>query len=141
MPKATGDAVIMRRHIALALVGAVALVVGPASASAFGYNTVPCWSWTDSGSFAVLKAKPRKCTLGGRYGYQQVDLVTMRWRSWPGDSAFGRGISRANMGVSSKARVKLYRRVRWEENTYRFTRARFNFNGQGWGPPLVLRIN
>jgi hypothetical protein len=56
----------------------------------------------------------------------------MAWRSWPGDSAFGRGISRANMGVSTKVRVELYRRVRWEENTYRFTRARFNFNGQGW---------
>lgn len=135
------DSVVMGRRIASALVGAVALMLGPGSASAFGYNTVPCWSWDDSGSFAVLKAKPRKCTLGGRYGYQQVDLVKMAWRSWPGDSAFGRGISRANMGVSSKARVKLYRRVRWEENTYRFTRARFNFNGQGWGPPLVLRIN
>jgi hypothetical protein len=37
--------------------------------------------------------------------------------------------------------VKLYWRRRWEENTYRFTRARFNFNGLGWGRPLVLRIN
>ena len=131
----------MGRRIASALVGAVALMFGPGSVSAFGYNTVPCWSWDDSGSSAVLKAKPRKCTLGGRYGYQQVDLVKMAWRSWPGVSAFGRGISRANMGVSSKVRVKLYRRVRWEENTYRFTRARFSFNGQGWGPPLVLRID
>jgi hypothetical protein len=141
MPKPPRGSVVMGRRIASALVGAVALMLGPGSASAFGYNTVPCWSWDDSGSFAVLKAKPRKCTLGGRYGYQQVDLVKMAWRSWPGDSAFGRGISRANMGVSSKVRVKLYRRVRWEENTYRFTRARFNFNGQGWGPPLVLRID
>jgi hypothetical protein len=131
----------MGRRAASVLVGALALVAGPGAASAFGYNTVPCWSWNDSGSFAVLKAKPRKCTLGGRYGYQQVDLVKTRWRSWPGGSAFGRGISRANMGATSKVRVKLYRRVRWEENTYRFTRARFSFNGQGWGPPLVLRIN
>jgi hypothetical protein len=133
--------VIVGRRTASVLVGVVALVAGPGVASAFGYNTVPCWSWNDSGSFAVLKAKPRKRTLGGRYGYQQVDLVRTRWRSWPGASAFGRGISRANMGATSKVRVKLYRRVRWEENTYRFTRARFNFNGQGWGPPLVLRMN
>ena len=78
----------MGRRIASALVGAVALMFGPGSVSAFGYNTVPCWSWDDSGSSAVLKVKPRKCTLGGRYGYQQVDLVKMAWRSWPGVSAF-----------------------------------------------------
>jgi hypothetical protein len=37
------------------------------------------------------------------------------------------------MGVRARVRVKLHWRKRWEENTYRFTRARFNFNGLGWG--------
>jgi hypothetical protein len=104
------------------------------------HYTVPCRYWDDSGPYALLKVEPRKCTLGGTYGYQQVDLVKMRWRSWVGDSAYGRGISRANMGVSSKVRVKLYRPRLSEENTYRFTRARFNF-GYGWSRPLVLRVN
>ena len=51
------------------------------------------------------------------------------------------GITVANMGYRARVRVKLYRPVRWEENTDRFTRARFNFNGQGWGRPLVLRLH
>jgi hypothetical protein len=128
------------RRLAAALAASVALAAVPGSASASGYNTVPCWRWDGSAYHAALKHKPRKCTLGGRYGYQQVDLVKTRWRSWGGGSAYGRGTSVANMGVRARVRVKLYRRVLWEENTYRFTRARFNFNGQGWGPPLVLRL-
>ena len=103
------------------------------------HYTVQCRYYDDSGSYVLLKVAPRMCTLGGTYGYQQVDLVKMRWRSWAGDSAYGRGISRANMGVSSKVRVKLYRPRLSDENTYRFTRARFNF-GDGWGRPLILRV-
>ncbi len=63
----------------------------------------------------------------------------MRWRSWGGGSAYGRGITVANMGYRAHVRVRLYRPLRWEENTDRFTRARFNVNGRGWGRPLVLR--
>jgi hypothetical protein len=129
------------RRLATALITAVALAAAPTPTSAYGYNTVPCWSWDGSAYNAGLKHKPRKCTLGGRYGYQQVDLVKMRWRSWGGGSAYGRGISLANMGSRARVRVRLFQRRRWEETTYRFTRARFNFNGQGWGPPLVLRLN
>jgi hypothetical protein len=129
------------RRLATTLAAAVVLAAAPGSAWAYGYNTVPCWHWDGSAYHAVLKHKPRKCTLGGRYGYQQVDVVKMRWRSWGGGSAYGRGISLANMGARARVRVKLYRPVRWEENTDRFTRARFNFNGQGWGPPLVLRLH
>jgi hypothetical protein len=83
--------------LAVALAATLALAAGSAAASTSAYNTVPCWTWNESGSFAVLKAKPRECTLGGRYGYQQADLVKMRWRSWSGGSAFGRGVSVGNM--------------------------------------------
>ena len=120
---------------------AVAPAAAPSSAYAYGYNTVPCWRWDGSAYYAALKYKPSRCTLGGRYGYQQVDLVRMRWWSWGGGSAYGRGVSVANMGARARVRVKLYRPVSWEENTDRFTRARFNFNGQGWGPPLALRLH
>jgi hypothetical protein len=112
--------------IATALAAAVALAAAPGSATASRYNAVPCWHWDGSAYRAVLKHKPRECTLGGRYGYQQVDLVKMRWRSWRGGSAYGRGISLANMGARARVRVKLFRGRRWEETTYRFTRARFN---------------
>ena len=126
--------------LATAFVAACTLAVVPASASASGYNTVPCWTWNDSGSFAALKFQPRRCTLGGEFGYQQVDLGKMRWRSWRGSSAYGRGIALGNMGVRARVRVKLFSPRRWEENTYRFTRAQFYFAGRGWGPPLVLRM-
>jgi hypothetical protein len=129
------------KRLTTGLAVVVTLAAVPDFASAYGYNTVPCWRWDGSAYNAVLKNKPRRCTLGGRYGYQQVDLVRMRWRSWGGGSAYGRGISVANMGYRARVRVKLYRPVSWEENTDRFTRARFNFNGQGWGRPLVLRLH
>jgi hypothetical protein len=128
-------------RLALAVVVTVALALTPVSASAAGYNTVPCWQGTASTYGAVLKHKPRKCAFGGRYGYQQLNVVKLRWRSWRGATAYGRGVVRENMGYRAKVRVKLYARRRWEENTFRFTRARFNINGQGWGQPLPLRIN
>jgi hypothetical protein len=77
--------VCITRPLATALVAAVALAVAPAAAPAGGYNTVPCWSY-DAGTFAALKFKPRRCTLGGKFAYQQVDLVKMRRRSWGGNS-------------------------------------------------------
>jgi hypothetical protein len=81
---------------------AFVLVAAPIASSASAYNTVPCWASDDSGYHAVLKHKPRKCTLGGRYGYQQVDVIRMRWRSWGGENAVGRGVSVANMGRASE---------------------------------------
>jgi hypothetical protein len=128
------------RRLATALAAIVALAAAPGSASAYGYNTVPCWHWNGTTYGGVLKHKPRNCTLGGRYGYQQVNLRKMRWRSWGGGSAYGRGIMRANMGYRARVGVMLYRPVDWEETTDRFTRARIRFNGQGWGTPLVLRL-
>ena len=107
----------------------------PASAS----NTVPCWA--EGGT--VLAFKPRRCVLGGPHGSEQVDLVRTRWRSWQGASAYARATSRANMGMRARVRVriKLYRRRHLDENTFRFTRARFNFDRQGWGSPVVLRYS
>ena len=119
---------------------AFVLAATPIASSASAYNTVPCWLSNDSGYHTVLKHKPRKCTLGGRYGYQQVDVIRMRWRSWGGENAVGRGVSVANMGARATVRVQLFRPVGWEEDTFRFTRARFKFDGGEWGPPLVLRI-
>jgi hypothetical protein len=120
------------KRAATVLGTAIAVAVAPAAASASAYNTVPCWVWDGSAYHAELQHKPRRCTLGGRFGYQQVDLIRMRWSSWGGSGAAGRGVTVANMGSRARVRVKLYRRVRWEENTFRFTRARFSFDGRGW---------
>ena len=129
------------KRVATLLATAVALAVTPAAASASAYNTVPCWVSDDSGYHAVLKHKPRRCTLGGKFGYQQVDLTRTRWRSWGGNDAAGRGVAVGNMGTRAQVRVTLYRPVRWEEDTFRFSRARFKSGGQRWGPPLVLRFS
>jgi hypothetical protein len=127
------------KRVATALGIAVAVAVVPAAEPASAYNTAPCWVW-DGAYHTTLEHKPRRCTLGGKFGYQQVDLTRMKWRSWGGGSANGRGVSVANMGVRARVRVRLYRRVRWEENTYRFTRARFKFGEREWGSPLVLKL-
>jgi hypothetical protein len=106
----------MTKLLVIAISAALML---PATASAAQYNTVPC----RTASHFVLKFKPRNCVLGGEYGYQQANLRGIRWRSWQGPTAFGRATLRANMGFRAKVRFKLYRRDRWEENTYLFTRA------------------
>jgi len=106
--------------VAVAPISAVLLF--PASAGAqSGYNTVPC---NAAQGYKVLEFKPRQCTMGGKFGYQQAPVYSIRWRSWRGATAFGRGTLRGNMGFKARVRVKLYRREHWEENTYLFTRAR-----------------
>jgi hypothetical protein len=130
----------MRRVVPI-LGTAVAVAAASAAEPASAHNTVPCWVADGSNYHTTLEHKPRRCTLGGKFGYQQVDLIRMQWRSWGGGSAKGRGVSVANMGVRAQVRVKLYRRVRWEENTFRFTRARFKCGERPWGPPLLLKLD
>jgi hypothetical protein len=106
----------------LTLVAISVVLLVPASASAQSrYNTVPCHN---SQGYTVLKSKPRQCTMGGRFGYQQAGVYNIRWRSWGGATALGGGTLRGNMGFKARVRFKLYRREHWEENTYLFTRAR-----------------
>lgn len=92
----------------------------PAAAHARTYG-VPC---RDSSNNVVLKVKPRNCTLGGQYGYQQANIRKIRWRSWGGRSAYGRGTLVENMGFRARVRFKLYRLDRWEEDFYIYRRAR-----------------
>jgi hypothetical protein len=60
----------------------------------------------------VLKIKPRNYTLGGKYSYQQAPVWNIRWRSWGGRSAYGRGTLVGNMGFRARVRFKLYRLCR-----------------------------
>ena len=113
----------MTAKTALTAVAVTALLL-PASASA--QNLVPCRS---SSNDIVLRSKPRKCTLGGQFHYQQAPLIKLRWRSWGGSTAYGRGRFIYNMGFNRATRVKLYRPRLWEEDAYVFTRARVCVRG------------
>jgi hypothetical protein len=98
----------------------VITLVAVAAAQARSYG-IPC---RDSSNNVVLKTKPRNCILGGKYGYQQAPIERIRWRSWGGSSAYGRGVLRANMGFRAPVRFKVYRLDRWEEQFYIYRRAR-----------------
>lgn len=99
-----------------------ALLTGATTATATARDYgVPC---RDSSNDVVFRTKPRNCTLGGRFGYQQATITRIRWRSWGGSSAYGRGILGDNMGFRARVRFKIYRPDRYEEQFYIYRRAR-----------------
>jgi hypothetical protein len=111
----------MRARRVVAPVTVLGLFVGlPASADARTYG-VPCRLPTGA---LVFEIKPRKCTLGGRFGYQQVNLRRIRWRSWGSYSSRGRGIWEAGMGYRERTRFVVYRPRRCEGDFFAYTRAR-----------------
>ena len=110
---------------------ATVLVVGATSAMATARDyAVPC---RDSSNDVVFRTKPRTCTLGGRFGYQQATITRISWRSWGGRSAYGRGILRDNMGFRAPVRFKIYRPDHWEEQ-YIYRRARGTTYPKGRAP-------
>jgi hypothetical protein len=123
----------MKRGFALIAVTTGCLLL-PVSAEARSY-VVPCR--TPEGD-VIFKVKPRTCTVGGRFGYQQVDLVRIRWTSW-GRTARGSGISFANMGGRARTRFRVYRPRLCEGEGYAYTRARGIYaNGFRWRLPFPL---
>jgi hypothetical protein len=110
----------------------MALVTGATTATATARDYgVPC---RDSSNDVVFRTKPRNCILGGKYSYQQADIRRIRWRSWGGSSAYGRGVLRANMGFRAPVRFKLYRPDHWEEQFYLYRRARGTTYPKGQAP-------
>jgi hypothetical protein len=92
----------MRRIV----IGVLALVALAAPADAVARNFVPCG--TTNGW--ELKFKPRTCVLkSGPYGYQQLKVRKIRWRSWGGATAYGRGTAVDNMRFRAPVRFKLHR--------------------------------
>jgi hypothetical protein len=110
---------------------ATALVGAPAAGATARDYAVPC---RDSSNDVVFRTKPRSCTLGGRFGYQQATIKRIHWRSWGGSSAYGRGILRDNMGFRARVRFKLYRLDHWEEQFYLYRRARGTTYPKGQAP-------
>jgi hypothetical protein len=110
----------MRGLVLLLVLGSLGLALLPASAYARSYG-VPCR--TSTGDLA-FKVKPRKCTFGGRFGYQQVDFTRIRWRSWGGFSAHARALEVANMGARARVRFVVYRPRRCAGDVYGYTRLR-----------------
>lgn len=97
------------------------LLAGTAEADARAYGV---FCAAADGSGLRYKTKPRHCTLSsGPYGYQQAPIRGIRWRSWGGASAYGRGVLRGNMGFRAPVRFKLYRPRYFEFGFYAYTRA------------------
>lgn len=119
--------------------GLVTVAIGclllPGVAHARTY-VVPCRA---PEGFVTFKVKPRNCTVGGQFGYQQVDLKRIRWTSW-GRSARGSGISVANMGGRARTRFRVYRPRFCEGDVYAYTRVRGIYaNGFRWRLRLPWR--
>ena len=89
----------------LLTIGAVAALTAAPAAEA-RTDTIPCRA---PGGYLTFKVKPRNCTLGGRFGYQQIPLRRIRWRSWGGSSSYGRGTWFPGMGVRWRTRFVVYR--------------------------------
>jgi hypothetical protein len=113
---------------AVLTVAAVAALAFPATASA-ARTYAPCQS--PDGSGIELKYQPRKCILGGPIHYQQAPLVKLRWRTWSGAGARGRGRFIYNMGFNKPATVRLFRRRSYDDDRYVFTRGRVCVRGHG----------
>jgi len=93
---------------------AIAGAAGPAQAEAAGYGgTVPCWGMYHGQWSFAWKVKPRTCAWHGSSGIHAdyLPMGNMRWRSWGGATACGRGTFYANSGFRARARFCLYRKV------------------------------
>jgi hypothetical protein len=104
----------------ITIMTALVALAGASSASANVYG-VPC---RDAFGDVTFKIKPRNCVLGGGPSYQQAPISNIRWRSWGGRSAYGKGTLRGNMGFRAPVRFKLYRLDHWEEDFYIYRRAK-----------------
>jgi hypothetical protein len=93
-----------RATAVLLLTGALLI---PAEAASAKRYFVPCWR--ASGLGVTAKIKPRNCTMGGQYGYQQASIRRIRWRSWGGSTTYGRGTLVDNMRFRAPVRFRLYR--------------------------------
>ena len=103
------------------ITSALALALVAPAEAATRYDTVPCAGPRGT----VIKVKPRNCTLAsGAYGYQQAGIRNIRWRSWGGKTAYGRGTMLENMGARLPVRFKLYGPRYYEHGSYVYLRAR-----------------
>ena len=125
----------MRTRLALAAaaLGVLAVIRLPDVPVAEGRtDTAPCRA---PAGHLTFKVKPRNCTLGGRFGYQQIRLRGIRWGSWGGYSSHGRGTWFPGMGVRWRTRFVVYRPRRCEGDVYAYTRAR-SLRGRRWSMRL-----
>jgi hypothetical protein len=95
---------------------------------------VECWD-SYGGEYTFReRVKPRRCFFNGDEAHaRQVPLRKMRWRSWGGRTACGRGEFFYNMGYRAPARFCLYRPVDSYGDGYVYTRIR-GVVGRGCAP-------
>lgn len=95
---------------------------------------VECWD-SYGGEYTYReRVKPRRCAFNGDEVHaRQVPVRKMRWRSWGGRTACGRGEFVANQGYRAPARFCLYRPVDNYRGVYVYTRIR-GVVGRGCAP-------
>lgn len=101
---------------------------------------VECWD-SYGGEYTFReRVKPRRCFFNGDEAHaRQVPLRKMRWRSWGGRTACGRGEFFYNMGYRAPARFCLYRPVDKLRGGYFYTRIR-GVVGRGSAPGYGCRL-
>ena len=116
------------RRSVTGVVALTAVVLGafaaPAAAEARNV-TVGCWNdYGGEYSWALVK-KPRRCFWNGDEVHaRQVPIRKMRWRSWGGKTACGRGTFFYNQGYRARARFCLYSLGQWEDGIWTYNRIR-----------------
>jgi hypothetical protein len=125
----------MKRLIVIGAVLGALVAPGVAEANTGAY--VPCWNSYGGKWSLKLKVKPRTCAFNGDEAHAwQTPIANMRWRSWGGRTACGRGVFVYNMGYRARVRFCLYRRLDWADG-YVYDRIRGRF-GTRW---CALDIN
>jgi hypothetical protein len=95
---------------------------------------VECWDSYGGQYTSRERVKPRRCFFNGDEAHaRQVPLRKMRWRSWGGRTACGRGEFFYNMGYRAPARFCLYQPVDNDGGVYVYTRIR-GVIGRGCAP-------
>lgn len=127
----------MKKSLPLVLLGATVLVAvlgGSAPAARESSNRVVCVSYGDDGEARMdLRSQPRRCTFVHRnqkpFGYNTVDMIKLRWKSWGKRRARAKGKNVVNMVGPTPARVTLSRPRSGCGDRTVFTRATISARG------------
>ena len=118
----------MGRLTKVIILAGVALLAVPAVSQAAERTVVPCWGGYDGEWDWRERIKPARCSFnGGEAHAAQTPLMNMRFRSWGGETACGRGTFFYNQGYRAKVRFCLIDREHYYGNTWSYDHIRVRF--------------
>ncbi len=102
----------MKKLIAVGVAAVIAATVALTATAEASYTThVACWGGWGGTWQAAYKVKPTRCMFNGDASHaQSTPIENMRWRSWGGPTACGRGVMTYNQGYRARTRFCLYMR-------------------------------